>query len=112
VEWTVTGIVSARSAVADPQAVPYADQVMAVHLVNLQGDAPVQGGQALVYLLAMRNKTLTDAAGLAVGAPVRLKLRNWNDVAGQFGRISRSELDDPALLAEEPCWGEVLPSGP
>jgi hypothetical protein len=29
------------------------------------------------------------------------------DVAGQYERINRSEVEDPNVQLQEPCWGEI-----
>ncbi len=55
----------------------------------------------------MRDNTLTAAARFRPGDRVTLRLRPWTDVADQYEKINRSEIDDPAVQLEEPCWGEV-----
>lgn len=108
-EMVVSGTVAARSPVGRPGMTPYADQVMAVHLVDIAGpDGPVPGGEAVVYLYGMRDRAWTDAGRLRVGQRVTVRLTNWADVAGKLVRVARSELDDPELLAAETAWGELV----
>jgi alginate O-acetyltransferase complex protein AlgJ len=56
----------------------------------------------------MRDNVLTAAARLRPGNHVTLRLRPWADVADQFEKINRSEIDDPAVQLEEPTWGELI----
>lgn len=102
-EITVTGMVDAISTVPRPGNAPYADHIMTVHLVDLAGP----GQQCLVYLWSMRDYAWTPAAHLRVGDRIRVRLRAWADVSAQYEKISRSEIDDPALQLEEPVWGEL-----
>jgi hypothetical protein len=105
----VTGTVYAISTVPRPGNAPYADHIIALHLVDVSG--PAQRGdepwQCLVYLWSMRNYTLTPAAHLRPGDRIRVRLRPWADVSAQYEKISRSDLDDPALALEEPVWGDL-----
>jgi SGNH hydrolase-like domain, acetyltransferase AlgX len=102
-EITVTGTVDAISTVPRPGNAPYADHIMTVHLVDLEGS----GQECLVYLWSMRDYAWTPAAHLRVGDRIRVRLRAWADVSAQYEKISRSEIDDPALQLEEPTWGEL-----
>ena len=106
-EIVVSGTVDAISTVPRPGSAPYADHIIALHLVDVS--APVQHGdqQCLVYLWSMRNYTLTAAAHLRPGDRIRARLRPWADVSTQYEKISRSDLDDPAFQLEEPAWGEL-----
>jgi alginate O-acetyltransferase complex protein AlgJ len=76
---------------------------MTVHLVDLEGSAQ----ECLVYLWSMRDYAWTPAAHLRVGDRIQVRLRAWADVSAQYEKISRSEIDDPALQLEEPTWGEL-----
>lgn len=108
----VTGTIESVSAAPRPGTVPYADHVVAAHLVDLK-IADQQGREesleALVYLTSMTNNEWTPAARLRPGDRVTLRLRAWSDAAGEKEQINRSELDDPALQLEEPVWGELMP---
>ena len=55
----------------------------------------------------MRDNVLTTAARFRPGDRVTLRLRPWADVADKYEKINRSEIDDPAVQLEEPCWGEL-----
>ncbi|MDO9542639.1 MAG: hypothetical protein Q7J98_09990 [Kiritimatiellia bacterium] len=105
-ELSVTGEIKAIARVPRPGSVPYADHIVAVHLVNVKDRAGTHG-QALVYLLSMTNHVLTEVAGLKAGDSVNLWLRPWSEVSASYERINRTELDDSELLIQEPCWGEI-----
>jgi alginate O-acetyltransferase complex protein AlgJ len=55
----------------------------------------------------MRDSALTPIARLRPGDRVALRMRAWADVSDQYEKINRSEIDDPAVQLEEPCWGEL-----
>jgi hypothetical protein len=104
---TVTGVVAAVSPVPRPGSVPYADQVMSLHVVELESDGvPLEDPQAVVYTWGMRENVWTPAARLRIGDEVTLKLRSWTAVADAYEGINRSELDDFELQLTEPVWGE------
>jgi alginate O-acetyltransferase complex protein AlgJ len=104
---TVTGVVAAVSPVPRPGTVPYADQVMSLHVVELESDGvPLEDPQAVVYTWGMRENVWTPAARLRIGDEVTLKLRSWAVVADDYEGINRSELDDFELQLVEPVWGE------
>jgi alginate O-acetyltransferase complex protein AlgJ len=105
---TASGTVEAISTVPRPGTVPYKDHVLALHLTDLtvEGRAETVGLEALVYAESMRDNTLTAAARFRPGDRVTLRLRPWTDVSDQYEKINRSEIDDPAVQLEEPCWGE------
>jgi alginate O-acetyltransferase complex protein AlgJ len=107
----VTGTVQAVSLVPRRATVPYADHILALHLADLtSAERDLRDGlESLVYMWSMRNSLLTPAARLRPGDQVTLRLRSWADVAEQYEKINRSEIDDPAVQLEEPCWGEVVP---
>jgi hypothetical protein len=106
---TATGTVEAISAVPRPGSVPYQDHILALHLSDLiiEGRADTAGWEALVYAESMRANVLTPAARLRPGDRVTLRLRPWADVSDRYEKLNRSEMDDPAVQLEEPCWGEV-----
>jgi hypothetical protein len=106
---TITGIVESVSPVPRPGSVPYADHIMALHLVD--GNIPQsgsQGLQCLVYLLSMHDNVWTPAARLRPGDRVTLRLRPWTDVSGDYEQINRSEIGDTTVQLEEPAWGELI----
>ncbi len=104
---SVKGVVAAVSPVPRPGTVPYADQVMSLHLVELESDGvPLEDPQAVVYTWGMRENVWTPAARLRVGDEVTLTIRPWDAVADAYEGINRSELDDFELQLVEPVWGE------
>jgi alginate O-acetyltransferase complex protein AlgJ len=106
---TATGTVQAVSTVPRPGSVPYKDHILALHLTELT----IKGGEenaaleAIVYAESMRDNVLTPAARLRPGDRITLHLRPWTDVSDHYEKVNRSEIDDPAVQLEEPCWGEV-----
>jgi hypothetical protein len=54
----------------------------------------------------MRDNVLTSAARFRPGDRVTVRLRPWSDVSDRHEKTNRSEIDDPAVQLEEPCWGE------
>ncbi len=104
----VEGTVQSRSTVPRPGTVPYKDQVFAVHLTQLSGEKVPAQSQAMVYLFGMSDNTLTPAADWKVGDRVKIKLQSWDDVASEYERFNRSEIEDSDLQLEPPAWGEPL----
>ena len=121
-EITVNGTVESISPVPRPGTVPYKDHIEALHLVDIvAADSRGEGAgtadtfreaashsQAVVYLWSMRDNVWTSAARLRTGDRVKLRLRPWPEVSGQYEKFNRTELDDPALQLEEPVWGEDI----
>jgi hypothetical protein len=107
---TASGTVEAISAVPRPGSVPYKDHILALHLADLaiEGREENPGLEAIVYAESMRDNVLTSAARMRPGDRVTLRLRPWSDVSDQYEKINRSEIDDPAVQLEEPCWGEIV----
>jgi hypothetical protein len=106
---TASGTVEAISTVPRPGSVPYKDHVLALHLTDLsvEGREENSGLEAIVYAESMRDNILTSAARLRPGDRVTLRLRPWSDVSDQYEKINRSEIDDPTVQLEEPCWAEL-----
>ena len=109
-ETLVSGTVQAVSPVPLPGSVPYKDHIFTVHLVDVTepSNAENESLQALVCLWSMRDNQWTPAARLRPGDRISARLRAWADVAAQYEKINRSEIDDPALQLEEPVWGEMM----
>jgi alginate O-acetyltransferase complex protein AlgJ len=107
---TATGTVEAISNVPRPGSVPYKDHILALHLTDLtiEGRAETAGLEAFVYAESMHDNVLTPATRLRPGDRAALRLRPWADVSDQYEKINRSEIDDPAVQLEEPCWGELM----
>jgi len=104
-EREITGTVEAVSSVPRAGSVPYKDHIMSLHVVDIDGKP---GAEALVYAWSMRDNVWTSAARIRPGDQVKLKLRAWNEVAAQFEKFNRSEIEDPAVQLEEPVWGELV----
>ena len=106
---TASGTVEAIANVPRPGSVPYKDHILALHLSDLtiEDRDEVSGLEASVYAESMRDNVLTPIARLRPGDRVTLRLRPWADVSDRFEKINRSEVDDPAVQLEEPCWGEM-----
>lgn len=109
-ELAVNGEIKVITRAPRPGSVPYADHIITVHLTYVS-DNTNDYGQALVYMFSMTNHVLTKAAGLRAGNTVSLRLRPWSEVSATYERINRAEPDDPELLVQEPCWGELLVEG-
>lgn len=105
----VEGIITAMGVVPQPRSAPYADYVVALRLADLTSPRPeVQGKEAVVFVIAMRDYNLAPPAGWRVGQKVALRLRPWAAVADEYGAFTRGELDDDALMLVEPCFGEEI----
>jgi SGNH hydrolase-like domain, acetyltransferase AlgX len=109
-ESLVTGTIEAVSTVPLVGSEPYKDHIFTVHLVDIAGPEhpEPESLQALVCLWSMRDNVLTPAARLRPGDRITVRLRSWTDVSGQYEKINRSEIDDPAVQLEEPVWGDVM----
>jgi hypothetical protein len=104
----VSGVVAAISRSPKPGAVPYRDNILTMHLVDLHGEGPeLHARQALVYGWGMRDNKLTGLAALRPGDSVALTLQSWEAVEGEFGSYRRAPLDDQAIELEVPNWGEA-----
>jgi alginate O-acetyltransferase complex protein AlgJ len=102
----ITGVVAAISRSARPGSVPYRDNILTLHLVDLQGlDRQLPADQALVYSWGMRDNQLTKLAALRPGDSVSLSLTPWEAVEGEFGSYRRTPLDDQMLELESANWG-------
>lgn len=105
----VTGTVESVSTVPVPGSAPYSDHIMAVHLVEVNGAGrDNESVECLVYLWSMRDNVWTKAARLRPGDRISLALQPWSDVSEDLDKINRSEMEDPSVQLEEPCWGELL----
>jgi alginate O-acetyltransferase complex protein AlgJ len=106
----VSGIVAAISSSPLPGSVPYKDNIITLHLVDIRNSATGEEyGQALVYGWGMRNNTLTGLARAWVGEQIDLELVDWDAVQAQYSSYRRSTLDDEMLELELPVWGEIKP---
>lgn len=102
----VTAVVAAVSSSPRPGSVPYRDNILTLHLLDLTGQKDgLQGTEALVYGFGMRDNRLTDLASLRPGDHITITLSAWDDVEREFGSYRRSPLDDEMLELELPNWG-------
>ncbi len=105
----IKGVVESISRSARPGSVPYRDNILTLHLVDLQGlDGQLHTAQALVYGWGMRDNQLTKLATLRPGDSVSLSLTPWEAVEGEFGSYRRTPLDDQSLELELPNWGVLI----
>lgn len=105
----VTGVVSAVSRSPRPGAVPYRDNILTLHLIDLRGEnGRLAAEQALVYGWGMRDNQLTGLAALRPGDTVSLALTGWEEVEGEYGSYRRTPLDDEIMELEIPNWGNVI----
>ena len=108
-ELEVAGVVAAVSRSPRPGAVPYRDNILTMHLVDLEGEnGRLAAEQALVYAWGMRDNRLTGLAGLRPGDTVRLLLTGWEAVEGEYGSYRRTALDDEMMELELPNWGRPI----
>lgn len=105
-ELDVQAVVAAISKSARPGSVPYRDNILTLHLVDIRGKiGGLPGEQALVYGLGMQDNELTDLANVRPGDQIAITLSAWEDVEGDYGSYRRSPLDDEMMELELPNWG-------
>ncbi len=106
----VRAVVAAVSASPLPGTVPYKDNIITLHLVDMRGvEDGREYGQALVYAWGMRDNVLTDLARVRAGQEITLDLVDWDSVEGRYSSYRRTTLDDEMLELELPVWGEPVP---
>lgn len=104
----VSAVVAAVSRSPQPGSVPYKDNIITLHLVDMRNsETGEEYGQALVYGWGMQDNTLTDLARVRVGEQIELKLVDWDTVQEKYSSYRRSTLDDEMLELELPVWGEL-----
>lgn len=104
----VHATVEAISRSPRPGSVPYRDNVLTLHLVDIKGrDVEVEADQALVYALGMKDNVLTGMANLRPGDELNMTLSAWDEVEGEYGSFRRSPLDDEMMELELPSWGVI-----
>jgi hypothetical protein len=88
----------------------YAHYVMQVRVKELK-DArgrPIGDGEAILHVLAMKDRKLLAAAGVEKGQKLELKLTTWALVEGKYGKINTGELEDVAAAASlARYWAEM-----
>ncbi len=106
----VKAVVASVSRSQQPGAVPYKDNIITLHLVDVRElDSGKEYGQALVYCWGMRDNVLTRFARVRAGQEIELQLVDWDSVAADYSSYRRSTLDDEMLELELPVWGEIIP---
>ncbi|NKB24887.1 MAG: hypothetical protein GKR87_11020 [Kiritimatiellae bacterium] len=103
-----SGTIAVISRSPKPGTVPYKDNMITLHLVDLVIPAITSLQQALVYTWGMRKNRLTQAAYLRPGDRVELSLSLWLEVENKYGGYRRTPLDDVDVELEEPCWSEHI----
>ncbi|TKB12407.1 hypothetical protein [Desulforhopalus sp. IMCC35007] len=104
----VSGVVAAVSRSPRPGSVPYRDNIVTLHLVDLTGDKDgLEGAQALVYAFGMQDNNLTEIANIRPGDRVSITLSSWDEVENEYGSYRRSPLDDEMMELELPNWGTI-----
>jgi alginate O-acetyltransferase complex protein AlgJ len=105
----VTAVVAAVSSSPVPGSVPYPDNIITLHLVDIRElETGLERGQALVYCWGMRDNILTHFARIRSGEKIKIRLVDWDSVAPEYSSYRRSTLGDDMLELELPVWGETL----
>lgn len=104
----VTAQVGAISRSPRPGSVPYRDNLITLHLLDLKVEGrALESGQVLVYAWGMKDNQLTEMAAYRPGDTISLTLSSWDDVEGDFGSYRRTPLDDEMMELELPNWGTL-----
>ena len=102
----VQAVVAEISRSPRPGTIPYRDNIITIHVVDLQGDKVTESkNQALVYGFGMRDNTMTPLASLRPGDRVSLTLLSWVEKETEYGSYRRTSLDDEMTELELPNWG-------
>lgn len=106
----VAGRVAAISSSPKPGSVPYIDNLITLHLVDLRSSdgRRIDPDQALVYGWGMRNNRLKSLATVRPGDEIRLTLSSWEEKESEYGGFRRSPLADEMIELETPDWGELV----
>lgn len=110
----VLGSLAARAEPPRPGSVPYRDALIGLHLRDVATrSGPAAPSEIVVFVFGMRDDAWTDAARLAPGARVSLRLEPWDDedVQRRVGSLNRAELEDFDLLALPAYFAELLAPG-
>jgi hypothetical protein len=99
---TIRGTLAARAEAPRPGSVPYRDALIALHVRGIETLAgPAAPAEALVYVYGLRDDAATEAARLAPGSSIVLRIEPFESEGAQAraGSVNRMELDDVDLLA-------------
>jgi hypothetical protein len=89
----------------------YPDYVMKLRAGKLTGPnaKPLAGGQAVVHVLAMKDRKLLEVAKVRVGDRLEMTVTSWSKVQDTHGRTASGSLDDPETEASLPhLWAEKV----
>ncbi len=104
----VTALIGAISRSPRPGSVPYRDNLVTMHLLDLRAEGRLlESDQALVYGWGMRDNKLTEMAAFRPGDTVSITLSSWEEVETEYGSYRRTPLDDEMMELELPNWGVV-----
>ena len=104
-----TGTVASLSEPPDAKA-NYPFYGMTVHLTGLTDAAgkPIGDGDAMVVVLAMRDRKILPVASTKKGDKLKVRLTPWQQAKETVGRLQRGQLPDLQLeLHETLYWGEL-----
>lgn len=102
----VQAVIAEISRSPRPGTIPYRDNIVTMHIVDLQGDKVTENkNQALVYGFGMRDNMMTPLASLRPGDRVSLRLSSWEEKETEYGSYRRTSLDDEMTELELPNWG-------
>jgi hypothetical protein len=106
----VVGRVASLSSSPKPGSVPYTDNLITLHLVDLEDGKGkrIELDQALVYGWGMKGNQLMKLAAVRPGDEVRLILSSWDEKETEYGGFRRSPLADEMIELETPNWGELI----
>jgi alginate O-acetyltransferase complex protein AlgJ len=107
----VAGTVAARAEAPRPGSVPYRDALIGLHLREVETHSGAEAPPEIVaFVLGMRDDAWTEAARLAPGTRVTLRIEPWEgeDVQRRVGSLNRVELDDLELLEVPTFFGEPV----
>ena len=108
-EITVSGLVAEISRSPRPGSVPYRDNLVTLHLVDLKDKGKKMAeDQALVYGWGMKDNQLTGFSDARVGDIVTVRLSSWEKIETEYGSYRRSPLDDEMMELELPNWGKLI----
>ncbi len=98
------GTILAVSALPQPGQSAYADQLITIHLSDLN---TVGGNEAVIQLVAMRHNKLQPSANLRPGERIKVKIFNYADQT-EYASWSASTLTDDDLLLAPVNFAELI----
>ena len=105
----VRGTIADCASVPDPSEMTYADHVTTLHLTDIENmDGELLNKDALVYMLAIKDRKMLPAGYLRAGDRVELSLESWMLHEQEEGAYNRNELDDFNIMMETPLWGMFI----